>query len=85
MTTGQDTDGHAAARRLLAGATGCDAADINDDAAIGSFELWDSLAHMRLILAIEDETGAEVSPDHVVEIGTLAQITEYLGSVRNTA
>lgn len=78
MTASGDADGHATARRLLAGATGCDAANIEDDAAIGTFEPWDSLAHMRLILAIEEETGAEISPDLVVEIGTLGQISEYL-------
>ena len=82
MTETQGAKTLETARRLLAAATGCAAADISDDAAIGTFEPWDSLAHMRLIMAIEEETGAEVSPEFVVEIGTLVEIATYLDRVQ---
>ena len=85
MTNAQETKTLETARRLLAAATGCAAADIGDDAAIGAFEPWDSLAHMRLIMGIEEETGAEVSPELVVEIGTLVEIAAYLDRAQTPA
>jgi acyl carrier protein len=51
------------ARGLLASAMEMDAADIPDDAAIGRLENWDSLAHMRLIMALEQHMGAPLTPD----------------------
>ncbi len=72
------TDSLEAARALLAEATGCAAAEIADQASIDSFDLWDSLAHMRLILAIEAKTGAQVAPMAVVELMSLADIAGYL-------
>ena len=60
------------ARILLAGALELDPADVADDAAMGTVETWDSLAHMRLILAIEAALGRELDPDALFEIASLA-------------
>jgi len=68
----------ATARSLLAAAMEMDVADIADDAAIGSLENWDSLAHMRLILALEEHMGAELTPDTVVGLGSLADVVTVL-------
>ena len=80
MTGGQGEAALESARRLLADATGCAVSDVDDQAAIGSFELWDSLAHMRLILAIEAETGSTIAPDKVVELTSLADVAGLLAS-----
>jgi acyl carrier protein len=66
------------ARILLAAAMEMDVADIGDDAAIGRLENWDSLAHMRLILALEEHMGAELTPDTVVSLGSLADVVTVL-------
>jgi acyl carrier protein len=29
---------------------------------------WDSLGHMALVLAVEDEFGVELEPDHLIEM-----------------
>ena len=35
---------------------------IPDDVRIGTFERWDSLAHLRLVLAIEQKIGRQLDP-----------------------
>jgi acyl carrier protein len=67
-----------AAKRLLAEATGAEPAFVPDDARIGSFERWDSLAHMRLVLALEQLVGRELDPDEVVEIESLDDVRAIL-------
>ena len=68
----------AVARRLLAEATGYPEAEIDDQASIDSLDSWDSLAHMRLILANEAETGSLVAPEAVVDLMSLADVGRYL-------
>jgi acyl carrier protein len=70
--------GSSAAKRLLAEATGAEAAFVPDDARIGSFERWDSLAHMRLVLALEQLVGRQLDPDEVVEIESLDDVRAIL-------
>jgi acyl carrier protein len=70
--------GSSAAKRLLAEATGAEPAFVPDDARIGTFERWDSLAHMRLVLALEQLVGRELDPDEVVEIGSLEDVRAIL-------
>ena len=70
----------AVARRLLAEATGYPEAEIGDRASFESLEKWDSLAHMRLILAIEAETGSLIEPEAVIELMSFAEVARYLES-----
>lgn len=71
-------DSWTTARGLLAAAMEMEVADIPDDAAIGRLENWDSLAHMRLILALEEHLGAALTPDTVVGLGSLADVVTVL-------
>jgi acyl carrier protein len=66
------------ARELLAEATGADAASVPDGARIGSFKRWDSLAHLRLILALEAKIGRQLDPDESVRIESLGDIAAVL-------
>ncbi len=85
MTEGQGMAVLATARRLLAEATGCDASEIDEQASIDNFEPWDSLAHMRLILAIEAETDALIAPEVVVDLTSLADVARLLANQPETA
>lgn len=67
------------ARGLLAEAVGQDRAVIEDSAAIGALETWDSLAHMRLVLAVEERIGTTLTPQEVFEIMSLADVARLLG------
>ena len=70
------------AKELLAEATNCQVAIIPEDAQIGRFENWDSLAHLRLILAIEQHIGRQLDPDESVQIESLDDISAILSSRR---
>ena len=71
-----------AARRLLAEAVHTDLAGVPEDACIGSFERWDSLAHMRLVLAVEARIGRELDAEEVVRIECLDDIRAILESTK---
>jgi len=70
------------AKKLLADAANCDPSAIPDDVRIGRFERWDSLAHLRLVLALEEQIGRQLDPDESVRIETLADITALLAPAR---
>jgi acyl carrier protein len=66
------------ARCMLA--TVLDLADdaIPDSARLGDPEAWDSLAHLRLILALEATLGRELDPEQIVGIECLDDIAAIL-------
>jgi acyl carrier protein len=66
------------AKIILAEAANCDPATIPDDVRLGRFELWDSLAHLRLVLGIEQRLGRQLDPDEAVRIETLADIAQFV-------
>ena len=66
------------AKTLLAEATGRGRNEIPDNSSITNFDGWDSLSHMRLILAMEEKLGKELAPEVIMEIETLEDIAKYL-------
>ena len=66
------------AKTLLGAATNCDPATIPDDVRIGHFEQWDSLAHLRLVLAIEEVIGRQLDADESIRIEKLGDIAALL-------
>jgi len=70
------------AKKLLAEAANCDPAAIPDDVRIGRFERWDSLAHLRLVLAIEAQIGRQLDADESVRIETLSDIAALVALAR---
>jgi acyl carrier protein len=68
---------------MLAEAIGGDPAQVPEAARIGAFERWDSLAHMRLILAIEQRIGRLLDADEAVAVECLDDVARLLGAGRN--
>jgi acyl carrier protein len=66
------------AKKLLAEAANCDSAMIPDDVRIGTFERWDSLAHLRLVLAIEQKIGRQLDLDETIRIESLTDVAALL-------
>jgi acyl carrier protein len=67
------------ARRLLAEALKLDAADVPDDAAIGTVARWDSLTHAALLLGLEAHLGHQISVEDMMKIESLQDVTRLLG------
>ena len=57
-----DGSPHDSARALLADAFGVDQNSLPDGVAIGTFERWDSLAHVRVVLGLEELLDRPVGP-----------------------
>ena len=66
------------ARQLLATALQVDPPQIETDAAIGRTERWDSLAHMRLVLALEEHVGRNLEAPEMLALESLADIAAFL-------
>jgi acyl carrier protein len=64
----------AEARRLLAEALAIAELDLPADPRIGAVERWDSLAHARILIALEERLGRELDPEEAVTIESLADI-----------
>lgn len=51
---------------------------INDDSGPESIEVWDSLGHINIITAIEEDFDIELSPEEITEITTVRDIKKLL-------
>ena len=66
------------ARRLLAEALALTEDKVPDDARIGALEQWDSLAHTRMLLALEERLGKPLDAEEAVVIESLTDIAAVL-------
>ncbi len=66
------------ARRLIAEATERPLADIPEDASIATLPAWDSLAHVRLIIAIEAALGAPLQTDEMLSIDSVEAVARSM-------
>jgi acyl carrier protein len=69
---------HAAATQLLAGALMIAERDVPPDARLGRIEQWDSLAHARLLLALEEKLRRQLTTDEAVALESLDDIARLL-------
>jgi acyl carrier protein len=53
-------------------------AQINDDSSPRTTASWDSLNHMKLILALEEEFGIMFSDEQIIELLTVRKIIAAL-------
>lgn len=55
-----------------------DVTEINDESSMDTIEEWDSLKHLKLVLALEDECNVSFTEEESVEILSYALIKEVL-------
>ena len=51
---------------------------VTDLSSPASIKQWDSLRHMRLILAVEESFGIQFSEDEIVGIKSVGDVIKYL-------
>jgi len=66
------------ARSLLAEALQTDEDEIGEHTAIGTTERWDSLAHMRLILALEKHGGRQLDTGAMLAIESFTDVVKLI-------
>lgn len=54
------------------------------DAHMGSLAEWESMAHLMLVLSLEQEFGRQFSPDEVERMKGIQHIVARLGSSANS-
>ena len=74
------TQAYKLAGALLATALKIEPDAVDAGAALGITPEWDSLAHMRLILALEERLGRQLEPETIVGITNLDQIAALLAA-----
>jgi acyl carrier protein len=67
------------AKTFLADAIGASATAIPDDAHVTDYSSWDSIVHLRLVLALEAHLGRELDSDEAISIESLQNIADLLG------
>lgn len=55
-------------KNVMAAAFEIDVADISDDASPDTIAAWDSIGHMKLVLALEEEFDIQLSDDQIPEM-----------------
>lgn len=63
-------------REVIASVFGLDPAEIGEDASHKTVAAWDSLRHMNLILALEEEFGLQFDDQEIVDLVTFPRIVE---------
>jgi acyl carrier protein len=69
---------HDQARELMATVFRLKPDDIGESAVLGGLQGWDSLGHMRLVLAIEASLARTLEPHEVVSVRSLADVAVLL-------
>lgn len=52
--------------------------EITDESSTDTIENWDSLNHLNLILAIEEQFGISITEDEMIEMASFAEIKRIL-------
>jgi acyl carrier protein len=65
---------------LIAGALKIPAAAVTPDTSIDTTPAWDSLAHMDLVVTIEEHYGIQLLPDEMVAMRSVGAIASLLQS-----
>jgi acyl carrier protein len=60
-------------------ALGIDPSLVNDGLSYNSIREWDSVAHMGLVAALEEEYGVMLETDEIIDMNSVAKAKEILG------
>jgi len=61
-----------------------DAADIPDNASTGVIENWDSIRHMNLIVALEEEFDVRFNDTDIVDLITIPLIESIIKEMKSS-
>ena len=66
------------AKAIVAEATKISPDALPEDASIETLPAWDSIAHIGVILGLEENLGRELSPEMIVSVTSLESIAALL-------
>jgi len=65
-------------KEIMAKVFGVDVSQITDAIAPGKLKAWDSIRHMKMILALEEEFGVEFEPEDIGQMLNLKLVLNIL-------
>ena len=65
-------------KEILATVLEIDQSDVNNDTSPDTVSSWDSLRHMKLVFAIEDEFDVQFSDDQIIQLTDVGKIINCL-------
>lgn len=67
-----DDDRLVHAAEIIAGVLGCRPQDVAAEAPVGSLPQWDSIAHLSIMMAVEDRLGRQLTAEETASLETVA-------------
>jgi acyl carrier protein len=67
-------------RKIIGDVLKMDAEEIQADASVRSTPGWDSLNHMNLLLALEDEFDIEFTHEEIATLDSVASLVQAIGA-----
>jgi len=74
-----------AIKQVMAQILQIDAACIDETTSTDSVERWDSLKHMQLVLALEDEFGIQFPDEMIPDLLSYAALEDAVSALRSDA
>ena len=68
------------ARLLVARCTRRPPGAVTAEASIGTLEGWDSIAHISIVLAVEEEIGRTLTSDEIISVTSVERIAALLAT-----
>lgn len=65
-------------KKVMAAVFGIETAQINDGLSPDNLEKWDSLTHMTLVVALEEEFEVKFSEEEILEMMNYALVKEII-------
>jgi len=65
-------------RRLVAHALNVSVEGVHQDTSIDSLDSWDSMGHLRIVFAIEERIGVELTVEQILSIESVEDVAELL-------
>lgn len=66
--------------QILADTLGLDAGSLNEETSMENTAAWDSVAHLNLVLSLEQTFGQKLSPEEFMQMRSVAEIRRILAS-----
>jgi acyl carrier protein len=66
------------AKKIFCETLGVSESEVSDDTAYNSFEPWDSLKHLRIVVNLEEEFGIDIDMDDVIDMSTFKKVREIV-------
>jgi len=64
--------------RIIADTLGVDVGSLNEQTSMDNTPAWDSVAHLNLILSLEQASGQRFSPEEFMQMRSVAAILQTL-------